>query len=51
MGEFTDGHTSSTKVEPSRVEYRVEKTFENIESSTRFLSTLELHITHSFCKF
>ena len=34
MGEFADGHTSLTKVEPSQVENRVGKTFENIESCT-----------------
>ena len=51
MGEFADGHTSSTKVEPSRVEHRVGKTFENIESTTRFSSNLELDITRNSCKF
>ena len=51
MGEFADGHTSSTKVEPGRVEYRVGKTFENSESSTRFSSNLELDITRNSCMF
>ena len=51
MGEFADGRTSSTKVEPGRVEYRVGKTFENSESSTRFSSNLELDITRNSCMF
>ena len=42
MGEFADRHTSSTKIELIWVEYRAGKTFKNIESSTQFLSTLDL---------
>ena len=42
MGEFADGHTSSTKIQSSRVEYRVGKISKTIESSTRCSSTFEL---------
>ena len=42
MGQFADGHTSSTKIKSSQVEYQVGKTSKNIESSTRYSSTLEL---------
>ena len=43
MGEFADGHTSSTKIESSRVEYWVGKISKTIESSTRHSSTFELY--------
>ena len=43
IGEFADGHTSSTKIESSRVEYRVGKISKTIESSTRHSSTFELY--------
>ena len=42
MGEFADGHTSLTKIESSRVEYRVGKIDKTIKSSTQHSSTFEL---------
>ena len=51
MGEFADGHTSSTKVEPSRVEYWVGKTFENVESSTHFLNSFLIPWTPFYSYF
>ena len=46
MDKFADGHTLSTKIESSHVEYPVWKTFENIKLSTQLLSTLELKFCH-----